>query len=66
MRINPAHLTDPTSALVRDALTRKCIICKAVRTVDCHNTIRPNEPLPGRLVHIARALGLKETDQEED
>lgn len=48
------RLNDPNSDLVRDALTRTCDGCKAGIGVLCHNHIRIGEPLPGRLVHIAR------------
>jgi hypothetical protein len=31
-----------------------CEICKAKAGDECHNTIRPGEPLPGRSEHYAR------------
>lgn len=36
------------------ALTRRCRICKAKAGTDCRNTINPDQPLPGRLMHIER------------
>ncbi len=49
-----AALADPDSAAVREALTRRCDICKAAIGVLCVNPIRPGHPLPGRLVHLGR------------
>jgi hypothetical protein len=48
------ELNDPDSPLVRDALTRKCHICAAVRGEPCRPTIKNQTALPGRLVHIER------------
>ena len=58
-------LTNPDSPLVRDALTRTCIICKARPNQPCHNTINPNQPLPARIVHIARATGVNNEKETE-
>ena len=41
---------------VQAALAWSCDICKAAKTRFCTNTIRPDDPLPGRVVHIGRLL----------
>lgn len=59
-RPNPyIQLTDRDSAIVRDALTRRCEICKAKPGDDCIDTLAVGpagymKPLRGRLVHYAR------------
>lgn len=51
------RINDANSDLVRDALTRTCDGCKAGIGVLCHNHLLPgHEPLPGRLVHLARLI----------
>lgn len=47
-------LTDPDSPAVTEALTRPCDLCQAPRGQLCRNTIHPNQPLPGRLIHHGR------------
>lgn len=47
-------LTNPDDPAVTEALTRTCDICKAKIGHLCTNSIRPNVPLPGRIVHIGR------------
>lgn len=47
-------ITDRTDPRYAGALTHRCRICKAKAGTDCRNTINPNQPLPGRLVHIER------------
>ena len=37
-----------------DPLSMSCEICKAKEGQPCHNTINPNEPLPGREYHDGR------------
>jgi hypothetical protein len=48
------RLNDPDSPLVRDALTRKCRICKAKPGDDCKAMPIRYGPLKGRLVHHER------------
>ncbi|ETB44354.1 MULTISPECIES: zinc finger domain-containing protein [Mycobacterium avium complex (MAC)] len=50
---NPADLADRESALVQDALSRSCEVCKAKPGDDCFN-LADGKPLPGRIVHYAR------------
>ncbi len=51
------ELTDPDSALIRDALTRKCDLCGAAKGVLCSDTIQSGHKLPdGRLIHHGRRL----------
>lgn len=51
------ELTDPDSALIKDALTRRCGLCNAPKGVLCSNTIHSGHPLPdGRLIHHGRRL----------
>ena len=52
------NLGDPDSDVVRDALTRKCEVCKAKPNEECVNTITKGAALPGRLVHYARLLAV--------
>lgn len=55
MRTNPyAELTNRDSAIVADALTRRCE-CGAKVGEDCRSVIKGQTVLPGRLVHLARA-----------
>jgi hypothetical protein len=52
---NPfGELADPDSLLVRDALTRRCEVCKAKPGRECTNTVTAQTELRGRLVHYAR------------
>ena len=48
------NLSDPDDPAVVEALTRKCDQCKQPAGALCVNHIRPNHPLPGRLVHFGR------------
>jgi hypothetical protein len=48
-------INDPDSTIVRDALTRRCIVCKAKPNQPCTN-IYGASPLKGRLVHFARTV----------
>lgn len=45
---------DPNDKRIQAALAWTCDICKAGIGELCSNTIQPDHPLPGRLVHIAR------------
>lgn len=47
-------LADESDARVQASLGWSCDICKAKVKRFCTNTIRPGEPLPGRVVHIGR------------
>jgi hypothetical protein len=47
------QLEDPTSDVVKDAVTRTCRICEAEPGKYCHH-ITNGQPLPGRLVHFDR------------
>lgn len=50
-----ADINNPDSDMVRAALTRRCIVCKATpsTTPNCTD-IYGASPLKGRLVHFAR------------
>lgn len=51
------QIRNPESALVRDALTRKCEVCRVASGVYCANTMPLGGLLAeafGRLVHLAR------------
>ena len=48
------NLNDPADPAVTEALTRKCDQCKAPAGSVCRNHIRPDHPLPGRLIHFGR------------
>lgn len=48
------QLGDRNSTIVRDALTRKCILCNAPPDNECTNLPINSFPLSGRLVHLAR------------
>jgi hypothetical protein len=50
-----ADLGNPFSKIVKDALTRKCEVCRAKPGEHCTNTILNGHPLHGRIVHYARA-----------
>ena len=55
----PGSGRDPVNhsdAQVQTALGWSCDICGAGKGVLCRNTIRPDEPLPGRVVHEGRLL----------
>jgi uncharacterized membrane protein len=47
------RLNDPDSDLVRDALTRKCVLCHATPDTRCTSPIN-GKPMPDRIVHLAR------------
>lgn len=48
------ELNDRTCAVVQDALSRRCIVCKAKPGNDCTN-LTDGGPLPGgRIAHHAR------------
>ena len=47
-------LSMPDDPKVIDALTRRCDVCGVKAGELCRNHIRPNHPLPGRLVHFGR------------
>jgi hypothetical protein len=51
-----AELTHRDSATVKDALTRRCEVCRAKPGEDCNNTLRPGVAMPGRLIHYARTV----------
>jgi hypothetical protein len=61
-RPNPytKQLNDPDSTMVKDALTRRCIVCGAKPGRACTNTMvsastmPSGVPLPDRIVHYAR------------
>lgn len=48
------NLFDPDDPAVVEALTRECDQCKQPAGALCVNHIRPNHPLPGRLIHFGR------------
>lgn len=48
-------ITDPDDPRLKTVLEKACEVCKAKRRVLCHNTITPGEPIPGRIVHLARS-----------
>jgi hypothetical protein len=54
-------LRDPTDERVQAALHRTCDICKARIKHLCSNTIQPQKPLPGRVVHYGRLTDRKNT-----
>jgi hypothetical protein len=37
-----------------DALNESCEVCGAEPGEACRNTLKPGQPLPGRLVHMGR------------
>lgn len=49
-------LLDPHDPRIRACLEWTCDICKARIHQLCTNTIQPDEPLPGRLVHFGRLV----------
>ncbi|GJJ22304.1 hypothetical protein MTY414_59770 [Mycolicibacterium mageritense] len=51
-----AWLIDPDDTRIQAALTRSCDLCGAKKHQWCRNTINPNQPLPGRLVHHGRLI----------
>lgn len=58
MTFDPADLADPDSSTVQAALAITCKICHARPQNPCRNTIQPEQPLPRRTVHYARATGV--------
>ena len=48
------QINDPDSELVRGALTRRCLLCKAQPGSLCTNTISFDASLDGRIIHHAR------------
>lgn len=52
----PDWRLNPDDARVQAALAWTCDVCKARVKHMCTNTIRPQEPLPGRVVHFARLV----------
>jgi len=40
------------------SLAYRCEVCKAKPGQPCTNTIRPGEPLPGRVYHYARQYAM--------
>lgn len=49
-------LVDESDERVQAALDWTCDICAARVKHLCTNTIRPKEPLPGRVVHFGRLI----------
>lgn len=49
-------LSHPDDPKVIEALGRPCDICHQPAGRYCRNTINPNQPLPGRLVHHGRLI----------
>ena len=47
-------LADRDSDVVKEALTRRCEVCKAQKNADCTSII-DGKAVPGRIVHYARA-----------
>lgn len=47
------RLNDPNSGLVRDALTRRCVLCHAPPDARCTSPI-DGTPLADRIIHLAR------------
>lgn len=57
MTTNSLHwIADPRSKEVAAVLEWSCDICKARVKHLCTNTIRPGQPLPGRVVHYGRLI----------
>lgn len=53
-------ISDPDSPVVQDALTRRCLICKAEPGQLCTPSPIPNcGELPGRIVHFARTYNVE-------
>lgn len=67
-----AWIADPTDPRVKAAQARHCGICCAHKDKPricrqgqlCANTIRPREPLPGRVIHVERATRMTDVDNE--
>ena len=51
-----AWLSDPDDTRIQTALTRSCDLCGAKKHQWCRNTVKPDQPLPGRLVHHGRLI----------
>jgi len=60
------ELLDPDSAVVTEALTRTCDLCKARKGCLCNNTIDPDEPIPYRLVHHGRCTDRSRETKEDE
>lgn len=55
-------LADKTDARVQAAIAWTCDICKARIKHFCTNTIQPDKPLPGRVVHFGRLVDRRRSD----
>lgn len=49
-----SNLSNPQDPRVVEAITRPCDLCQQPAGVFCINHIRPESPLPGRLIHFGR------------
>ena len=58
-------LSNPDSPEVQQALAWTCDVCQAKRGELCRNTIRPDQPLPGRSVHYARLVDRRREPKEK-
>lgn len=47
-------LSNPNHPRFQAAMKNTCIICHAKPKDPCQNTIDPDAPLPGRLIHTGR------------
>lgn len=50
-----ADINELESAIVQDALTRTCDLCKAPKGTTCHNPI-DGSAMPDRQVHFGRLI----------
>ena len=58
---------DPQAPHVVEAVNaRSCDLCGARKGELCRNTIRPNDPIPGRVVHFARLFDRNARKGAED
>ena len=49
-------LSNPDDERIKTALSWTCDVCRAGKLHLCSNTVKPKEPLPGRLVHFGRLV----------
>lgn len=57
--------TDCNSPQVKEAVLRSCDICHVPAGTLCRNTIQPNKPLPGRVVHFGRLVDRRRQPKED-
>lgn len=56
-------VSDPDDPRIQECLVWSCDVCAAPAGVMCVNTVRPGEPLPGRLMHSARLVDRRRTSR---